>query len=379
MQTHNELEIENSLEDESEQLDIPENNRRILTKQGDPEIEGLHGKYRRNRLIIQSDFQRQFVWDQKKASKLIESAILDIPIPIIYLSEEAGNKEIVIDGQQRLTSFFSFIDGKFPDGKEFRLNGLKVMKELNSKNFKDLDQEYQEKILSYQIRTITFLSTSNHDLKFEVFERLNTGSVPLNHQELRNCIYHGEYIKLLRELSQDNDFKYLLGIAEAEKRMKDIELVSRFCAFYHFTYLSYKPPMKDFIEKDTRMYRDISEEDKRKLQTAFRNTVSTTRTVFGDRAFKRYFKGNEKNYNGRWISTSINAALYDVLMFSFSKRTKSSIIPYSDSIREALMYLMTNDDNFIESIDKSTGNTDSVLGLFLNRKEPNSIAQHRHQ
>jgi uncharacterized protein with ParB-like and HNH nuclease domain len=212
MQSRNELEIEGSLEDESEQLDIPEKNRRVLTKQGDPEIEGLLGKYRRQRLIIQSDFQRQFVWDQKKASRLIESALLDIPIPIIYLSEEEGNKEIVIDGQQRLTSFFSFIEGKFPDGKEFRLNGLKVMKEFNSKSFKDLEQEYQEKLLSYQIRTITFLSNSNNDLKFEVFERLNTGSVPLNNQELRNCIYHGDYIRLLRELSQDNDFRYLLAI-----------------------------------------------------------------------------------------------------------------------------------------------------------------------
>jgi hypothetical protein len=146
--------------------------------------------------------------------------------------------------------------------------------------------------------------------------------------------------------------------------MKDIELVSRFCAFYHFTYLNYRPPMKDFIEKDTRMYRYISEGDKRKLQVDFKNAASMIRSVFGDRAFKRYFKGNEKNHNGRWISNSINAALYDVLMFSFSKRAKSLIIPNSDSIREALMYLITSDDKFIESIDKSTGNTDAVSLRF---------------
>jgi hypothetical protein len=87
-------------------------------------------------------------------------------------------------------------------------------------------------------------------LKFEVFERLNTGSVSLNNQELRNCIYHGPYIDLLRELSKEDDFRYLLGLNDQEKRMGDIELVARFAAFYHVTYMKYKPPMKDFIDND---------------------------------------------------------------------------------------------------------------------------------
>ena len=171
-------------------------------------------------------------------------------------------------------SFFSFIDGKFPNGKEFRLTGLKVLQELKTKNFKELDQQFQDKILYYKSRVITFTSDSDNQLKFEVFERLNTGSVSLNNQELRNCIYHGKYIDLLRELSKEEDFRYLLGLNAQEKRMGDIELVARFAAFYHVTYMKYKAPMKDFIDNDIRTYRDILDKDARELRSAFKNAIS---------------------------------------------------------------------------------------------------------
>lgn len=135
-----EIEFEQPLEEEVEQIEIPPAKRKLYTEQGDPEIESLFGKYKRGRLIIQPDFQRQFVWDATKASRLIESALLETPLPVIYISEEKDGKEYLIDGQQRLTSFFSFIDGKFPDGKDFKLTGMKVFTELNKKLFKDLSE-----------------------------------------------------------------------------------------------------------------------------------------------------------------------------------------------------------------------------------------------
>jgi uncharacterized protein with ParB-like and HNH nuclease domain len=92
-----------------------------------PEIESLYNRYKRGKLILQPNFQRDFVWDAPKASRLIESALLDIPIPMIYLAEEEDGTELVIDGQQRLTSFFSFIDGYFPDKKSFKLSGKNMV------------------------------------------------------------------------------------------------------------------------------------------------------------------------------------------------------------------------------------------------------------
>ncbi|PIS44093.1 MAG: hypothetical protein COT22_12405, partial [Ignavibacteria bacterium CG08_land_8_20_14_0_20_37_9] len=206
--------------DDSEPLDLPESKRKVYTEQGDPEITSLHQKWKRGKLNIQPDFQRGFVWDPIKASRLIESILLDIPLPVIYLSQEKDGIEYVIDGQQRLTSFFSFIDGKLL-GKDFKLNKLNVFTELNGSYFKDLPDELQDKILYYKIRTITFQKESKQDLKFEVFERLNTGAVSLNDQELRNCIYRGKYNDLLWKLSEDETFCELLGYKEPQKRMLD--------------------------------------------------------------------------------------------------------------------------------------------------------------
>ena len=124
--TEEELEFDVPLEEEVEEANIQGGRNRIFTDQGDLEIESLYNKWKRGKLIIQANFQRQFVWDSKKSSRLIESALLDIPLPVVYISQEKDGNDYVIDGQQRLTSFFSFIDCKFPDGADFRLSGLKV-------------------------------------------------------------------------------------------------------------------------------------------------------------------------------------------------------------------------------------------------------------
>lgn len=357
----NELEFEEPLEEEIEQLP---SGKKIYTDKGDPEVDSLYGKHKRGKLDIQPDFQRYFVWDTKKSSRLIESALLDIPLPIIYLSEEKDGKEHVIDGQQRLTAFFSFIDGKFPDGKDFKLTGLKVFPELNGKLFKELDDELQGKVKYCTIHTITFKKDSDMDLKFEMFERLNTGAVSLNDQELRNCIYRGPYNKLLKELSQDSDFMYLLGLKNPEKRMKDVELVLRFSSFYHSTYLKYKPPMRKFLNDDMEKYQSIDEKGASGFKNAFKNAVTTIKSLLDKCAFKRFYKGNDKNPNGCWESKKFNASLYDILMCSFAEVDKNKIYQNLDSIREALIRLMTNDQEFIDSIELSTSSVQAVTKRF---------------
>lgn len=346
-----EIEFDQPLEEEIEEV---QEKRKIYTDKSDPEIDSLYGKYKRGKLILQPKFQRHFVWDIAKSSRLIESALLDIPLPVIYLSEDKNGIEHVIDGQQRLTSFFSFIDGKFPDGKEFKLNGLKVFKDLNKKTFKELDENLQDKIKYCTIRTITFKKESDGDLKFEIFERLNTGSVSLNDQELRNCIYRGPFNDLLLELSSDSDFRYLMNLKHPEKRMKDVELVLRFAAFYHSTYLNYKPPMRKFLNNEMEKYQFINDKDKNELKIAFKNAVSIIKSLLDRNAFKRFYKGNENNPNGYWEPQRFNASLYDILMYSMSKEDKNIVYQNLDSVREALIYLMTNDEEFIKSIEIST-------------------------
>jgi len=380
--TEDKVEFDQPLQDENEQLKVPESERTIYTDKGDPEIESLYGKSQRGKLILQADFQRYFVWDPAKSSRLIESALLEIPLPIIYLAEDETGKEYVIDGQQRLTSFFSFMNGKFPDGKNFTLTGLRVLYELNGKSYKDLGETLQDKIRFFKVHTITFKKGSDQNLRFEIFERLNTGAVALNDQELRNCVYRGHYNDLLKELARDKDFMYLLGLKQPDKRMDDIELVLRFAAFYHATYLKYKPPMKAFLKNDMEQYPKISEKDEDDLRYAFKNSVTIIKSLLGNHAFKRFYRGDEGNPNGHWEQKKFNASLFDIEMNAFATMDKNVIFQDLDGIREALIQLMTSDQGFIESIELSTSSIQAVTKRFdlwrlalqdvvgISRKEP---------
>lgn len=349
---------------ESGELILTEGSRTIRTDSADPEIESLHGKWKRGRLVLQPDFQRQFVWDGAKASRLIESALLSVPLPIVYLAEEPDNKESVIDGQQRLTSFFSFLDGKFPSGQTFKLTKMKVFPELNKKSYRDLSEELQDKIRYYQIRTVTIRRDSDPDLKFEIFERLNTGAVPLNEMELRNCVYRGHYMALLKELAENEDFMELVGLKKPDRRMKDLELVLRFAAFYHATYLNYQPPMKRFFNREMEKYQYISLEEAQYLRDAFKNSVQIVKSLFGDSAFRRFYRGSESNPNGLWESQQFNTSLYDVMMGVFHSKDKNRVYAALDSIREGLIDLMTTNPEFIDAITLGTSEIDRVTKRF---------------
>jgi len=306
---------------------------------------------------------------------------LQIPLPIIYLSEEKDGKEYVIDGQQRLTSFFSFIDGTFPDGKLFKLSGLNVFSELNGKKFSELEAELQDKIRYYQIRTITFQKDSSEDLKFEIFERLNTGSVQLNDQELRNCLYRGNFNVALKEMAADPDFMYILGLKTPDKRMKDKELVLRFCAFHHKTYLNYKAPIRNFLNLEAQEKRNISDKELTELKAAFKN-CQIIKSIFDTNAFKRFYKGKDGQPNGFWEPKKFNTSLYDILMYSFAREDKNKVFQNLDSIKEALITLMTDDQEFVDSIELSTSSVQAVTTRFdkwretlkgilgVNQKEP---------
>lgn len=351
--------------DDDSDLAVTSDSAKIYTEQGDPEVDGLYHRWKRGKLEIQPDFQRYFVWDMPKSSKLIESALLDIPLPVVYLSEEKDGKVHVIDGQQRLTSFFSFIDGIFPDGnKVFKLSGLKVLTEYKNKQFSQLPEDIQDKIRYSKIRTITFKKESDPNLKFEIFERLNTGSIPLNTQELRNCVYRGKFNNLIRELAKEKDFLELLGLSQPDKRMKDIELVLRFSAFYHNTHINYKPPIKMFLNNECTRFHNISDKDAEQLRIAFKNAVSIIKSLLGENAFKRYYKGTSSNQNGYWEKNRFNTSLFDVLMDSFARADKNIVFNNLDAIREAFLNLMTDDLEFIDAIEIGTSEERKVVRRF---------------
>jgi hypothetical protein len=356
--TEDQIEIESEGDEAEAPAAVRGEERKIFTSSSDPTIKDLHDRYKDGELSLQPDFQRQFVWDRTRSSRLIESVLLGVPLPIIYLAEEGDGNESVIDGQQRLTSFFEFLDGTL------KLSGLRVRETLNGMKFSELPKDAQSIIKKTSLRAITIKRESDKDLKFEIFERLNSGSVALNDQELRNCIYRGSYIKLLKELSEDADFRKLLNFSGPDKRMRDVEMVLRFAAFYRTTYLNYSPPMKSFMNNEMEKHQHLSPSAQEEIRYAFKKSCQLVFSLLGEHAFKRFYRGNEENANGRWEPKKVNSSLYDVLMFGFTAYEKPQIYPRLDSIREALIDLMANDDAFISAIELSTSSKQAVETRF---------------
>jgi uncharacterized protein with ParB-like and HNH nuclease domain len=167
---------------EDEELDIAEEDgRKIIWQAKDFSLREFLSMKNDGELILQPEYQRNFVASEQISSRLVESILLDVPIPVVYLAEEQDGNFSVIDGQQRLTSFISFLEGKYPDGKPFKLSSLKVLKELNRKQFSDLDDEHKKKIRSTTIHSIIIKKESNPDIKFEIFE-MYQGSIFSEHE-----------------------------------------------------------------------------------------------------------------------------------------------------------------------------------------------------
>lgn len=378
------IEFEGNDEDEKAPATQVPRGYTINTKVADPDIESLYRRWKDGKLILQPFFQRQFVWDRTKASRLIESVLLAVPLPSIYLAQEPEGCASVVDGQQRLTSFFAYLDDRFPDdphSSHFRLTGLKVRDDLNGKNFRDLEDGLQEAIRTYSIRAVTVQRDSDAELKFEIFERLNTGSIPLNDMELRNCVYYGPYMELLKKLADDGDFKRLVGFKGPNTRMRDVELVLRFAAFFHASYLNYQSPMKRFLNEDMRRYRNISDEDAEKLRRGFKNAVQIVKSLFGDRAFHRLYPGSATNPDGSWETKKFNASLYDVLMGIFARVDKHRVFAALDAVREGLLDLMTTNQDFIEAILLSTSSQKMVTRRFgiAHQRVEDILADHPQQ
>lgn len=338
--------------------------RRIHTTSADAQVDALHSRYKRGRLNIQPSYQRKYVWDAKKASQLIESILLGIPIPIIYLAEDNDGHVNVIDGQQRLTSLFAFIDGAFPSGKTFKLTGINVFSDLRGKTFKDLSDAQQSTIFEYPLRTITFTKDSDPELQYEIFSRLNTGSVALNDQELRNCIYRGPFNDLIKSLAENEDFRKLLGLKEAHPRMKDVELVLRFLSFYKKTYINYSPPSKSFLNDMMREYSYATEIDLRKMAEAFKRAVANTKTLLGDHAFRRFYIGDENDMDGYWDTKSFNVSLFEITMDSMARIEPNTLMRHLDALREGIISLMTVHKDFVLSISRASADKIAVQNRF---------------
>jgi uncharacterized protein with ParB-like and HNH nuclease domain len=201
------------------------------------------------------DFQRSFVWTMNQSSLLIESFLIGLPVPPIFLYIDSVNKNLVVDGQQRLLSIIYYLEGFFGPENErgkrqtFRLTGLNQKSKYYNKKFTELDESDQRKLENSVLRAINIRQLSPKEENtsvYHIFERLNTGGTPLTAQEIRNVVYRGDFFKYLKDLNEDSNWRKILGKKTPDKHQKDIELILR--AFALSNHLEeYEKPMKEFL------------------------------------------------------------------------------------------------------------------------------------
>ena len=308
------------------------------------EFDRLH---KEGNLILDPDWQREYVWTTKRASRLIESFLIGLPVPVIYLSVNNENEYEVIDGLQRLTSVFDFLNNKF------KLTGLEIKNELNGSQFKDLPKPLQNKLRNTTIRTIELTQTTHKDLVFLMFERLNTGGVALNEMEIRNCLYRGKLNDLIKELAQFKEFKDCIAQKYINKRMKDRSLVLRFLAFYQMTFTKARKGLKAFFNSFFETYRNPGEETLNEFSNKFKHSMKAAYSIFGDKGFRL-----------KPTSRSANASVFQVICVSFTDYDQGALTRSADSIFEEYLDLIATDSRWVDCVSTSTGSFDRISYTF---------------
>lgn len=293
-------------------------------------------KYEQKNLVI-PEFQRNFVWNQIQASKLIESFLLGLPVPGVFLYKETDtNKLLIIDGQQRILTIIRFFQGQF-ENKVFVLK--KVSPRWEGKGFRDLSEPdrlfLQDSVLRATV--IQQLQPDDNSSVYHIFERLNTGGVKLNPMEIRKCIFAGPYFGELETANQNLAWRLLLGKPTPDKRLRDVELILRVLALYE-SEQTYEKPMKRFL--NAHASRHSKSQDTRYINL-FTKAVEHILQTSGERPF---------HLRGR-----LNYAALDSILVAVMRVFEKGLAP-----RASLLADLKADEEFMKSVSMSTSD-ESVL------------------
>lgn len=332
-----ELEVIRSETDDAEQ-DV--SRYKIASYPADYTLQGLYDKWQTDEIYV-PPFQRRFVWTVSQASSLIESFLLGLPVPPLFLYRESDTQKLlVVDGQQRLRSVFGYFGEAFPDtGQRFSLRKVKAAWE--GLVFSELTTADRIRLRDAVLRTIIIeqLDPKDNTSMYHIFKRLNTGGTTLTAQEIRNALYHGEFSKLLAELNELLAWRAVLGSDEVDRRYRDIELVLRILALAE-NGDSYHKPMKDFLTDFMKENRNASDCFER-YREDFGHGVQYALDALGPKPFHR----------GR----GLNAAVCDSVMVAFCRNWEKR----KQGLRDRFDSLLKS-DAYNEYVSSSTTDVDTV-------------------
>lgn len=342
-------EVDSEIEDRSAAFTTYE----IVTYPADYTLAGLVDKLTREQVKI-PPFQRNFVWNLRQASRLIESFLIGLPVPSIFLYTDRSdmNNQLVVDGQQRLRTVAYFFEGYFGEpnkaGKRqvFKLTGLHPDSPYANKTYEDLkrdDPAAWNRLNDAVLRAFVIqqLNPADDTSVYLVFERLNTGGTQLSPQEIRNAVNHGPFNRLLHEMNESQTWRPLFGSPDPDRRQRDVEMILRAIALTEERD-SYEKPMKEFLNKFMHSKRDVNTDELDRIRSRFESAVNVA-SQLGKRPFRR--------------KAGFNAAIFDAVMTTLMTVDTSHLT--ETVLRDRYADLLA-DEKFLEAITSATTDKDVI-------------------
>lgn len=306
-------------------------------------------RMKKNIYILDPEFQRDFIWDDGKQSKLIESLLMRIPLPVFYLAEQADGRIVVVDGLQRLRTIRRFLD------EELTLKDTQTGDTLNGKQFSTLPPKLQARIEDSQLTLYLIDSKVPERTRLDIFDRVNSG-VPLTRQQMRNSLYSGAGTRWLKNEVLSNEFQTATASGLKASTMRDREVVNRFCGFYLLGVDAYKGDMDDFLAEALKKLNKLSDDERSILSKKFRKSMEINYQIFGEHAFRKYTTGTLRK-------SVINIALFDILSVKFADPEEVFKQFNQIEIHNRFLELMANTE-FQYSISNSTNSIKQVTTRF---------------
>ena len=302
---------------------------------------------------LNPEFQRNLVWDVVRRSRLIESALLRLPLPAFYFDGVEANLWTVVDGLQRLSTLEDYITKN-----SFSLHGLEYLTSVEGKTFDQLPRGMQRELEETQLTIFIIRPDTPPDVKFTIFYRINTGGLVLTPQEIRHALFQGASTRLLKELADSNEFKLATEMGVSDARMDARECILRYLAFRLHPYTEYRrSDLNALLSSSMRELNSMKEKDIAKIRDDFANAMKRTRDVLGRFAFRKF--SNESNRRG-----PINKALFEswanvLLDYDIAQLSESK-----DRIRHTLAEAFASNPDYAKSLSAGTGSIASVRQRF---------------
>jgi len=320
----------------------------LLIRNENRTIHDVLRRIEKKNFVMNPDFQRDFIWPEDKQSKLIESVLMRIPLPVFYLAEDTQGRMIVVDGLQRLSTFQRFV------GNELRLK-LPKQKELDKKRFCELSPKLQNRIEDCNLILYIIDAKVPERARIDIFERVN-GGVPLTRQQMRNCLYMGTATQFLKTEANSRLFVEATGGSLSTATMRDREIINRFCAFEFLSIDDYRGDMDDFLASTLKIMNALSSAEYTRLTATFRTGLRNNLTVFGKHSFRKF----DNAQSGRNV---FNASLWDVMSTGLSHYPEHIVEAKANLLKSSFSALLSGEE-FNKAISLGTNQVNRVKKRF---------------